>query len=162
MPQVFVAGNLLHPVETAGVAWAEGRAAAEAIAAHLAGRLPAPAPAIAVTAKAPLRYVYPQRLVMPLAGLSPLLLKARADRAARGQLRLLADGREVWSRRMSILPERRISLPVDRLPREGVGVDQRGIRGGEMTPSEVSACGTPLPIPPPQGGRGKNGEGRRP
>ena len=31
-----------------------------------------------------------------------------------------------------------------------------------MTPSEVSACGTPLPIPPPQGGRGKNGEGRRP
>ena len=103
------------------MAWAEGRAAAEAIAAHLAGRLPAPAPAIAVTAKAPLRYVYPQRLVMPLAGLSPLLLKARADRAARGQLRLLADGRELWSRRMRILPERRISLPVDRLPREGVG-----------------------------------------
>ena len=57
---------------------------------------------------------------MPLAGLSPLLLKARVDRAARGRLRLLADGRELWSRRISILPERRISLPVDRLPREGV------------------------------------------
>jgi NADPH-dependent 2,4-dienoyl-CoA reductase/sulfur reductase-like enzyme len=118
---VFVAGNLLHPVETAGVAWAEGRAAADAIAAHLAGRLPAPAPAIAVTAKPPLRYVYPQRLVAPIAGLSPLLLKARADRAARGRLRLLADGRELWSRRMSLLPERRISLPIGRLPREGVG-----------------------------------------
>lgn len=119
-PRVFVAGNLLHPVETAGVAWAEGRAAAEAIAAHLAGRLPAPAPAIAVTAKPPLRYVYPQRLVAPIAGLSPLLLKARAERAARGRLRLMADGREVWSRRMSLLPERRISLPVDRVPRDGV------------------------------------------
>jgi len=107
-------------VETAGVAWAEGRAAADAIAAHLAGRLSAPAPAIAVTAKPPLRYVYPQRLVAPIAVLSPLLLKARADRAAQGRLRLMADGREVWSRRMSLLPERRISLPVDRLPRDGV------------------------------------------
>jgi NADPH-dependent 2,4-dienoyl-CoA reductase/sulfur reductase-like enzyme len=119
-PQVFVAGNLLHPVETAGVAWAEGRAAAEAIATHLAGRLPAPAPTIAVTAKSPLRYVYPQRLVTPIANLSPLLLKARVERAARGRLGLMADGREVWSRRMSLLPERRISLPVDRLPRDGV------------------------------------------
>ena len=155
-PAVFVAGNLLHPVETAGVAWAEGRAAAEAIAAHLAGRLPAPAPAIAVTAKPPLRYVYPQRLVTPVAHLSPLLLKARADRAGRGRLRLLADGRELWSRRMSILPERRISLPVRSPAARGRDVDPRGIRGGEMMPSEVSACGTPLPIPPPQGGRGKN------
>jgi NADPH-dependent 2,4-dienoyl-CoA reductase/sulfur reductase-like enzyme len=118
--RVFVAGNLLHPVETAGVAWAEGRAAAETIAAHLAGGLPRPAPAIPVTAKPPLRYVYPQRLVTPIAGLSPLLLKARAERAARGRLRLLADGREVWSRRVSLLPERRISLPSDRLPRDGV------------------------------------------
>ena len=76
------------------MAWAEGRAAAEAIAAHLAGRLPAPAPAIAVTAKAPLRYVYPQRLVMPLAGLSPLLLKARAE--PRGARAAAAAGR--WTR----------------------------------------------------------------
>ena len=36
-----------------------------------------------------------------------------------GRLRLMADGRELWSHRMSILPERRISLPTDRLPREG-------------------------------------------
>ena len=119
-PAVFVAGNLLHPVETAGVAWAEGRAAAEAIAAQLAGRLPVPATVIPVIAKPPLRYVYPQRLVAPIAGLSPLLFKARAARAVRGRLRLMADGREVWSRRMHLLPERRISLPADRLPREGV------------------------------------------
>jgi NADPH-dependent 2,4-dienoyl-CoA reductase/sulfur reductase-like enzyme len=118
-PQVFVAGNLLHPVETAGIAWAEGRAVAEAIAMHLAGRLPRPGGEVPVSATAPLRYVYPQRLALPLAGLSPLLLKARAARAARGHLRLLADGRELWSRRLSLLPERRISLPADRLPHDG-------------------------------------------
>lgn len=118
-PRVFVAGNLLHPVETAGIAWAEGRAAAEAIADHLAGRLPPPAAGAPVTAAAPLSYVYPQRLALPLAALSPLLLKARAARAARGRLQLLADGRELWSRRVRLLPERRISLPADRLPRDG-------------------------------------------
>jgi NADPH-dependent 2,4-dienoyl-CoA reductase/sulfur reductase-like enzyme len=119
-PQVFVAGNLLHPVETAGVCWAEGRAAAEAIARHLAGRLPAPSPAVPITATPPLRYVYPQRLVPPYSPMSPLLLKARAARPARGWLRLLADGRELWSRHADLLTEQRISLPTDRLPREGV------------------------------------------
>jgi len=29
-----------------------------------------------------------------------------------------------------------------------------------MKLSNVTACGTPLPIPPPQGGRGKNDGGR--
>jgi NADPH-dependent 2,4-dienoyl-CoA reductase/sulfur reductase-like enzyme len=118
-PRIFVAGNLLHPVETAGIAWAEGRAAAEAIALHLAGRLPPPAAEVPITAKPPFRYVYPQRLALPVTGLFPLLLKARAARAARGRLTLLADGCELWSRRMSLLPERRISLPADRLPRDG-------------------------------------------
>ena len=119
-PQVFVAGNLLHPVETAGIAWAEGRAAAQAIAMHLASRLPPPAAEVPVTAAAPLRYIYPQRLVPPMTSFSPLLFKARAARAARGRLRLLADGRELWSRQVSLLPERRISLPADRLPPDGV------------------------------------------
>ena len=115
-PRVFVAGNLLHPVETAGIAWAEGHAAADAIAAQLAGRLPAHEPFLAITAKSPLRYVYPQRLALPFERLSPLMLKARADRIARGRLRILAEGRELWSRRRRILPERRIELPADSLP----------------------------------------------
>jgi NADPH-dependent 2,4-dienoyl-CoA reductase/sulfur reductase-like enzyme len=117
-PQVFAAGNLLHPVETAGIAWAEGRAAAEAIADELAGRLPAHRPSVALTAKPPLRYVYPQRLALPLKRLSGLMLKARAERAARGRLRIMAEGRELWGRRMRILPERRIELPPDCLPRQ--------------------------------------------
>jgi NADPH-dependent 2,4-dienoyl-CoA reductase/sulfur reductase-like enzyme len=120
-PHFFAAGNLLHPVETAGIAWAEGRAVAEAIAADLANRLPPAGSTMPITAVAPLKYVYPQRLAFPVTEVSPLLLKARAARAARGRLRLLADGRELWGRRMAILPERRLSLPSDRLPRAGAG-----------------------------------------
>src|SRR5262245_17783655 len=39
-PHVFAAGNLLRPVETAGMCWAEGRIAAANIAAALVGALP--------------------------------------------------------------------------------------------------------------------------
>ena len=119
-PAFFAAGNLLHPVETAGVAWAEGRAAADAIVAFFAGRLPPALSIAAVKAAPPLKYVYPQRLSFPASAISPLLFKARAIRAAKGNLRLLADGRELWSRRMTILPERRLSLPLSRIPRAGV------------------------------------------
>ncbi len=41
-PQVFAAGNLLRPVETSGMCWAEGRIVAANIAAALAGTLPSP------------------------------------------------------------------------------------------------------------------------
>ena len=39
-PRIFAAGNVLHPVETAGWSWAEGQRIAEFVAADLAGRLP--------------------------------------------------------------------------------------------------------------------------
>jgi NADPH-dependent 2,4-dienoyl-CoA reductase/sulfur reductase-like enzyme len=120
-PSFFVAGNLLRPVETAGVAWAEGRAAADSIAASLAGDLPAPDRMISLSAEAPLKYVYPQRLALPLRPISPLMLKARAARILRGRIRLMADGRELWSRAMVALPERRLSIPVSSLPRGEVG-----------------------------------------
>ncbi len=114
-PQFFVAGNMLRPVETAGVAWAEGCAAADAIAAGLAGQLPPPEPAVPVSIGAPLKYVYPQRLTLPIGDISPLLMKARILSAARGRLRVSADGRQLWSRWMTALPERRLSLPIARL-----------------------------------------------
>jgi NADPH-dependent 2,4-dienoyl-CoA reductase/sulfur reductase-like enzyme len=120
-PQFFVAGNLLRPVETAGVAWAEGRAVGKSIAAELAGRLPPPAPATPLSVGGLLKYAYPQRLILPPGNVSPLLLKARMTRAARGRLRLTADGKELWGRRMSALPERRLSLPVSLLPQGAAG-----------------------------------------
>jgi hypothetical protein len=59
-PAIFAAGNVLRPVETAGWCWEEGRRVGKAMAAALAGRLPAPAGSrIALGGR--LRYAIPQR-----------------------------------------------------------------------------------------------------
>lgn len=119
-PAFFAAGNLLRPVETAATAWREGRAAADAIAADLAGRLPPAERLVEIGLAGPLRYLYPQRLAVPGRPPSPLQLRARMLRPAKGRLRLIANGRELWSRRMAALPERRIALPADRLRLAGL------------------------------------------
>jgi NADPH-dependent 2,4-dienoyl-CoA reductase/sulfur reductase-like enzyme len=119
-PQVFAAGNLLRPVETAGTCWAEGRIAAGHIAAALLGVLPPAARRIAVQAADPIKYVYPQFIAPTATGVLPPL-RARVGRAARGRLRLVADGREIWSKRATLLPERRIAIPADRLNPAAVG-----------------------------------------
>jgi NADPH-dependent 2,4-dienoyl-CoA reductase/sulfur reductase-like enzyme len=112
-PDVFAAGNLLRAVETAGWSWTEGVAAAQTIAKSLNGGLPAPAGAIQVGVEAPLKYVVPQRIVDgPVSGRFQL----RVTRPANGTLRLSVDGCEVWSRRISALPERRILVPISVLP----------------------------------------------
>lgn len=118
--QVFAAGNLLRPVETSGLCWAEGRVVAANMILSLRSMLPEATPAVPVTYAAPLKYVYPQRITaqMGIAGPAPPL-RARVSRAARGRLRLLVDGRELWSRRARLLPERRITIPTDRLPPVG-------------------------------------------
>lgn len=118
--QVFAAGNLLRPVETSGLCSAEGRIVAANMILSLQGKLPEATPAMPVTHTAPLKYVYPQRFTaqMGIAG-PPPRLRARVSRAARGRLRLLVDGRELWSHRVRLLPERRITIPTDRLPPVG-------------------------------------------
>jgi thioredoxin reductase len=115
-PRVFAAGNLLHPIETAGVAWAEGRAAAAAILADRAGRLPACAGAPIVAAGA-LRYFYPQRIVPGGPVPDRLMFRARAAEAVRGALAIEAGGRTLWTRNVRALPERRIVLPAEPLLR---------------------------------------------
>ena len=118
--QIFAAGNLLRPVETSGLCWAEGRVVAANMILSLQSKLPEATPAVPVTYAAPLKYVYPQRITgeMGVAGPMPPL-RARVSRAARGRLRLLVDGRELWSHRVKLLPERRITIPTDRLPPVG-------------------------------------------
>jgi thioredoxin reductase len=115
-PRVFAAGNLLHPIETAGVAWAEGRAAAAAILADRAGRLP-PGPGAPIVTGGALRYLYPQRIVAGGPAPDRLMFRARAAEAARGALAIEAGGRTVWARDVRVLPERRIVLPPEPLLR---------------------------------------------
>ena len=78
-PRIFAAGNVLHPVETAGWSWREGRRVAEFVAADLAGRLPPVKRTIKLTPGEGVRYVVPQRLVPGSGGLAYLQLRAADD-----------------------------------------------------------------------------------
>lgn len=109
-PQVLAAGNLLHPIETAGVAWAEGRAAAAAILADRRGALPV-GPGVAVGVGGGLAYAYPQRIVAGGALPHDLLFRGRVSQAAAGRLVISASGQTLWSRTARLLPERRVQLP---------------------------------------------------
>ena len=110
-PVYFAAGNLLRSIETSGVVGREGEAAGRAMAAALAGRLTAPARRVPIKASSPLRYVTPQVVAVPGDRPNGLLFRARVDRPARGTLRLLRNGEEVWHRKVFALPERRVRLP---------------------------------------------------
>lgn len=110
-PAYFAAGNLLHPVETAGWCYAEGERTGGIVADDLAGRLPAPDRAVPVRVSDAVRYVVPQRLVLPHHGDRAVRLQVRAARAIRGRLVAAADdGRELAVRRLGLLPERRCVL----------------------------------------------------
>jgi thioredoxin reductase len=118
-PDFFAAGNLLRPVETAGVCWAEGRAVAKAVLRSLAGTLPEAGSGLALRIEGDaLKYVMPQRLVP--AGGDPALaaLQLRLTRPARGRIVVTREGEALASYRIDSRPERRISLP---LPVAGAG-----------------------------------------
>ncbi|MHA7866926.1 MAG: NAD(P)/FAD-dependent oxidoreductase [Salipiger thiooxidans] len=111
-PHVFVAGNVLHPVETAGVCWAEGRRVAGVIARELTAGTgePASQAGAAVCPGEGLRYVVPQRI----SGATELNI--RAEGAARGRLVLRdATGRELVVKTLRAYPEQPIRLRVPAL-----------------------------------------------
>jgi thioredoxin reductase len=112
-PTYFAAGNVLRGIETAGQCWREGRALARTLANQFDGKL-APPNRIPVDCEGAIAYVYPQFLDRHGGTDDPLLFKARVRRAASGWLRVLVDDREVWSRRVSALPERRVHWQVPR------------------------------------------------
>ncbi len=121
-PAYFAAGNLLRGIETAGCCYREGRAAADALLAGLANRLPPAARQIPVRAAGELSYVYPQRLSPGELSGAPadrgLMFKARVKAPVRGILRVLAGDREIWAKPISALPERRIAW---RVPPQDLG-----------------------------------------
>ncbi|MBK5927344.1 NAD(P)/FAD-dependent oxidoreductase [Rhodobaculum claviforme] len=109
-PAYFAAGNLLHPVETAGWCWHEGRRIAQSIARGLRGALPPPGQG-RILLSGPLAYATPLRLSDPAgAALDRLIL--RMARPARGRLSLRVAGHEVAGRSLSARPERRLFLPL--------------------------------------------------
>ncbi|MEU9089431.1 FAD-dependent oxidoreductase [Streptomyces sp. NPDC087901] len=118
-PGVFAVGNLLHAVESAGTAAAEGRALAAPVRHHLAtGAWPAGRPALAVAA--PLEWIAPN--LMGPDGDRPLnnrFILRTGRRLTAPLLVVHQDGRELYHRRLlrPARPGRPFHLPADWLDR---------------------------------------------
>jgi len=112
-PAYFAAGNLLRALETGGFVRSEGAAVGRFVAADLAGE-GRDAGAVEIACGPGLRYVVPHRLTLPLRpGLGSLRIEVVA--ANKGVLTISADGRRVWSKRVSLPPGGFCRVPIDEL-----------------------------------------------
>ena len=118
-PVYFATGNLLRPVETAGWCWKEGVATARYISLSLSGKLPDAERRVAITFDSRiLKYVMPQVISVPKceSGINGMKhLQLRFQQPARGRLSLRLEAREICSKSVDTLPERRILLPLANL-----------------------------------------------
>ncbi len=111
-PVYFATGNLLRPVETAGWSWNEGRQTGACVAADLAGNLPDPETVVSLTVTAPLKYVMPQRITLANGEGSMKNLQLRVSRPVRGTLLARSGEAIIMRRKVNLLPERRLLIPV--------------------------------------------------
>ena len=123
-PDYFSCGNQLHPVDTAGWCWTEGRDTAASLIASLDGRLDAAGRTLAIKGASPvIRYFTPQRITMVEPGYSNKApaahrqLQIRLARDARGRLSLRDGEHELSGRNISARRERRVLLPLPPLAR---------------------------------------------
>ncbi|MFI1068800.1 NAD(P)/FAD-dependent oxidoreductase [Streptomyces puniciscabiei] len=109
-PGVFAAGNVLHAVEPAGTAAAEGTRVAGAVLGFLAGA-PWPDPGVPLAVEAPLRWIAPNR-VTPADPPARYVLRTGTP-LTRPVLRVHQDGRLLHRERPTLgtaLPNRTLSL----------------------------------------------------
>ncbi len=112
-PSYFATGNLLRPVETAGWCWNEGRRTASAVARSLEGQLPEQTNQIRLRILNPkLKYVIPQVFSMIEHPCQNSHIQLRFNEPALGTLSIESQGKTIWSRKISALPERRVLIPV--------------------------------------------------
>lgn len=116
-PGIYAAGNVLRGVETAGWAWAEGQRTARAILRDLAGDLPPADTGLRIATTGPLRLCLPQNVIPGARHAAHPQLQLRVTRHVHGRLVLRdATGAELWSRRLTSWPERRILIAPARIP----------------------------------------------
>ncbi|QPC94518.1 NAD(P)/FAD-dependent oxidoreductase [Mesorhizobium sp. INR15] len=118
-PSYFAAGNLLRPIETAGWSFREGSRIGAVVADDLDGRLPAAERMIAIARGAGLKLTVPQYIALPSAKACLEQIQLRAEASGTGVLKAESGGRVLWQKRMSVLPERRILLPLAALLKAG-------------------------------------------
>lgn len=111
-PSYFATGNLLRPVETAGWSWNEGRQTGAWVAQDLAGKLPDPAQSINLHVTGPLKYVMPQQITRAPGTPGMKHLQLRVTRPVKGTLLARSGDVLMMRRKISLLPERRLLIPV--------------------------------------------------
>ncbi|WP_026227849.1 FAD/NAD(P)-binding oxidoreductase [Hoeflea sp. 108] len=111
-PTYFAAGNLLRPIETAGWSFREGKLIGNFVADDIEGALPVSDRAIGIECGSGLKLAVPQRIAVPSAHAGLGHLQLRVSAVGKGTLRAESEGRTIWQRRMSVLPERRILIPL--------------------------------------------------
>ncbi len=112
-PAYFATGNLLRPVETAGWCWREGKQTAATVAKSLAGQLPGTDKQVSIISRSPaVKFTVPQTISFPCSGDDPAYIQLRFRNRAKGRLSVQCDGKTVWSRNLTALPERRVLVPM--------------------------------------------------
>ena len=116
-PAYYAAGNVLRPVETAGWCYSEGRDIGHVIADDLAGKLAQSDKTIIIERGPGIKYIMPQRLRPDDNDHAHRALQLRVERTVRGRLIVEADGRVIFTRSISLKPERRFLLPLSVIER---------------------------------------------
>ena len=120
-PTYFATGNLLRPVETAGWCWKEGRQIAAIVARALNSSLPSQRRQTRLAIQTPLiRFAIPQVISAPdaehqtgaLIDDNARHLQLRFSAPANGLLVVRFNGQPIWSKSLSVLPERRVLVPM--------------------------------------------------
>jgi thioredoxin reductase len=114
-PTYYAAGNVLRPLETAGWSFREGRRIGNVVADDLAGEIPYANRTTFIERADGIKLVMPQRLVLPISMRGLEYLQVRVDHEAHGTLNLTAGGQSLWKKNISILPERRLLIPLSQL-----------------------------------------------
>ncbi len=118
-PAYFATGNLLRPVETAGWCWQEGCRTGNYVAAELANERPDLSVSCDVVTDvvtrgslgSAIKFVIPQVLSLPLSGNVGGDLQLRFNKKATGLLSVRCGEKIIWSRYVTVLPERRMVIP---------------------------------------------------
>jgi thioredoxin reductase len=110
-PAYFACGNVLHPVETAGWCWNEGRQIAKWVAQDLIAGLPTTDRKGRVLISDPmLKYAMPQ-YISDAQGMASLQL--RVTDSVKGTLVVRSGNQDIWKKRINSHKERRILIPLD-------------------------------------------------
>lgn len=115
-PCYFAVGNLLHPVETAGWCWNEGKQMAGHIIKSLAQETQRGTDLKVVLKSARLKYITPQTITPFAQDAGVHHFQLRFRQAAEGELSLRHNGKTLWSSKRSFRPERRVLIPLPGLP----------------------------------------------